>query len=81
MPRNMKRLWYVDPAGALHALLVKTGATDGFTTEIHPLHGDIDESAKLIVGITKPQEKKASNPTSPFAGAGGNRGGGRRMGF
>jgi HlyD family secretion protein len=82
MPRDMKRLWTLDEAGALHMMSVKIGATDGFTTEVHPLRGQLEPGAKVVVAVLGKTADRKPATTSPFA-PGGNRGGGggRRFGF
>ena len=83
-PRNMATLWYKDEGEQLQLLPVRTGVSDGITTEIMPLR---DEELPLgLVIISQVLSPSTTLDTSaPRGGPGGDRGRGRgglgRLGF
>ncbi len=58
-------LYTVDEKGALEAIRVRTGITDGSTTEI--LGRDLKEGTKVIAGTAQPQAAESAS-SNPFQG-------------
>lgn len=56
-------LWYLDAEGELRAAMVRTGITDGQSTEIRGRNPDLEPGLQIIVGVT---EEEASGFTNPF---------------
>jgi HlyD family secretion protein len=77
---NMGVLWYVDKAGKLAVARVKTGLTDGQTTEIIPRDStSVQPGLQVIIGSNSTSTSgtttsSSANPLQP-------QGGGRRGGF
>ncbi|HEY0143273.1 MAG TPA: efflux RND transporter periplasmic adaptor subunit [Thermoanaerobaculia bacterium] len=58
-------LYVVDPSGALKQIRVRTGLTDGSTTEVRGR--ELTEGMKIVAGIAQPQNAQTSTaPASPF---------------
>ena len=80
MRSNMGMLWYVDKTGKLAVTRVKTGLSDGQTTEIIPRDSTIVQPGlQVITGTTAASATTASsgspaNPLQPQAQRGGPRG-------
>lgn len=63
--RDMTMLWYLDDAGQVAAVPVRTGITDGQSTQITPLgNGAIEPGLQIIAGVTQVGEEDA--PANPF---------------
>lgn len=83
-PRNMATLWYMDEEGQLQLLPVRTGVSDGITSEIMPLR---DEELPLELDIISQvlTPSLTQDTSAPRGGPGGDRGRGRgglgRLGF
>lgn len=87
--RSMATLWYLDAAKELQMMSVRTGVSDGLTTEVSPVQADEDiEGIEIIAKVLTP----STNPTPAFGGRGdggafgggggrGPGGGGRGRGF
>lgn len=73
--RNSAMLWYLDSAGKLAVMPVRTGITDGQRTEVSG--PNLKEGMQVIIGVM--QTNSASTPNSPFQPGGP--GGGPRMRF
>ncbi len=58
-------LYTVDEKGALEAIRVRTGITDGSTTEIRGR--DLKEGTKVIAGTAQPQAAESAS-SNPFQG-------------
>ncbi len=83
-PRSMATLWYVDEGGQLQLLPVRTGVSDGITTEIMPLREEeLPLGLEIISQVLSPSTTQ--DTTAPRGGPGGDRGRGRgglgRLGF
>jgi len=77
---NAGMLWYVDQTGKLTVARVKTGLTDGQTTEITPRDSTaVTAGLQVIVGATA--ASSTSTTTSSSANPLQPQGGGRRGGF
>jgi RND family efflux transporter, MFP subunit len=79
---NFGTLYYLDSKGELAMARVKTGITDGTTTEISGKN--ISEGMKVIAGtVSATQQTQTSTSVTPFQPTpqGGQRGGGGRGGF
>ncbi len=78
--RNVAMLWYLDEAKELQIMSVRTGVSDGLTTEVSPVQEDQDlEGIEIISKVLTP----STNPTPAFGGRGGGNafgGGGRTPG-
>ena len=77
---SMGMLWYLDKTGKLKVARVKTGLTDGQTTEITPRDSTtVDAGTQVIVGTTATSTSSTSassaNPLQPQSGGAGRRGG------
>jgi HlyD family secretion protein len=59
-PSNLKRLYYLDDGGRLAAVVVRTGVTDGTSTEIEG--PGIKEGMEIIASATQSAQKSSSNP-------------------
>jgi HlyD family secretion protein len=70
-------LWYLDDAGKVAVMPVRTGISDGTTTQIQG--PDVKEGMQVIAGLT--QTDDAAGAVNPFQGGGQNRGGFRPGGF
>ncbi len=82
--RNMATLWYKDEGGQLQLLPVRTGVSDGITTEIMPLRDEeLPLGQEIISQVLSPSLTQDTSP--PRGGPGGDRGRGRgglgRLGF
>ena len=83
-PRNMATLWYKDEEGALQLLPIRTGVSDGITTEIIPVRDEeLPEGLEIISQVLTPS--LTQDTSLPRGGPGGDRGRGRgglgRLGF
>jgi HlyD family secretion protein len=69
-------LWYKDDAGKLAMMPVRTGITDGITTEIMALREEeIQEGREIISKVLTPSTTAETvRPVNPFGGGGGDRG-------
>ncbi len=66
--RNVATIWYMDDAKELQMMSVRTGVSDGLTTEITPVQEDQDfEGMEIISKVLTPY----ANPTPAFGGRGG----------
>ena len=78
-------LYYLDKDGNVTTTMVRTGISDGTSTQIEGRN--IQAGMKVIAGITSGTETAnaktttAPTTTSPFSGGGQQRGGGRQGGF
>mgnify|MGYP002630659275 CR=1 FL=1 len=77
-------IWYKDDAGALKVMPVRTGVTDGITTEVMALRDEEPpEGLEIITKVLAPSTTQSTRPTNPFGGGGrgpgGGGGGGRRF--
>ncbi|MEA2235824.1 MAG: HlyD family secretion protein [Thermoanaerobaculia bacterium] len=76
-------LYYLDQDGNVTTTMVRTGISDGTSTQIEGRN--IQAGMKVIAGITSGTEtaktSTAPTTTSPFSGGGQQRGGGRQGGF
>jgi HlyD family secretion protein len=76
-------LYYLDKDGNVTTTMVRTGISDGTSTQIEGRN--IQAGMKVIAGITSGTEtaktSTAPTTTSPFSGGGQQRGGGRQGGF
>lgn len=75
------RLWTLDSAGVLQMIPVKTGLSDGQTTQVESPR--LRPGMKVITGVLQPQgtTPRPSSPTGiPGTGGSGGAGGGRRGG-
>ncbi|HKW09139.1 MAG TPA: efflux RND transporter periplasmic adaptor subunit [Gemmatimonadaceae bacterium] len=77
---SMGMLWYLDKTGKLKVARVKTGLTDGQTTEITPRDSTtVGAGTQVIVGTTATSTSSTSassaNPLQPQSGGAGRRGG------
>jgi hypothetical protein len=70
-------LWYLDEAGKVAVMPVRTGISDGTTTQIQG--PDVKEGMQVIAGLT--QTDDAAGAVNPFQAGGQNRGGFRPGGF
>ncbi len=71
--RNIATLWYLDEGGELQILPVRTGVSDGLTTEISPVQEGVElEGMEIISKVLTP----STNPQPQFGGRGGPGGGG-----
>ncbi|MBC9867564.1 MAG: hypothetical protein F7O42_06720 [Opitutae bacterium] len=80
----MATLWYKDEGGQLQLLPVRTGVSDGITTEIMPLRDEeLPLGQEIISQVLSPSLTQDTSP--PRGGPGGDRGRGRgglgRLGF
>ncbi len=75
-------IWYKDDTGELKMMMVRTGVTDGITTEIMPLRDEeIPEGREIISKVLTPSTSEAATRTqNPFGGGRGGPGGGRGRG-
>lgn len=71
---NSAMLWYVDSAGKLATARVRTGLSDGQSTEISGR--DLKEGMQVIAGVTQRTTPAAASPFQPASPAGGPRPGG-----
>ncbi len=72
--RNIGTLWYLDSAGELQMMPVRTGVTDGLSTEVMPLQdGEIEVGLEIISKVLTPSTNAQSTPA--FGGRGGGLGG------
>lgn len=79
--RNAGVLWYQDEAGHLNMMAVRTGVTDGITTEIMAMREEeIPEGREIISKVLTPSSTQPARQSNPFGGRGGP-GGGRGRGF
>lgn len=71
-------IWYKDDAGELKMMMVRTGVTDGITTEVLPLRDEeIPEGREIISKVLTPSTSEAATRAqNPFGGGGRGRGGG-----
>ncbi len=60
---NMKQLW-MDKAGSLKPVMVKTGGTDGNVTEVES--PELEEGARVATGEEYPDEKEGQASRNPF---------------
>jgi HlyD family secretion protein len=76
-------LYYLDKDGNVTTTMVRTGISDGTSTQIEGRN--IQAGMKVIAGITSGAQtastSTAPTTTSPFSGGGQQRGGGRQGGF
>ncbi|MEJ6604083.1 MAG: efflux RND transporter periplasmic adaptor subunit [Opitutaceae bacterium] len=87
--QSMAVIWYLDEAKELQMMSIRTGVSDGLTTEVSPVQADQDiEGVEIIAKVLTP----STNPTPAFGGRGdggafgggggrGPGGGGRGRGF
>ncbi|MDX1546916.1 MAG: hypothetical protein R3247_08010, partial [Rhodothermales bacterium] len=73
---DVTMLWMLDEAGQVTMLPVRTGISDGQTTQIIPLRGALEPGAQIIAGVTVSAEDEGA--TNPFQS--NNQGGRRRFG-
>ncbi len=59
-PANMATLWYLDHEGNLAVARVRTGITDGQSTEIRGR--DLTEGMQVIAGISQGSQSSSTNP-------------------
>lgn len=79
-PRNMATLWYKDEGGELQLLPVRTGVSDGITTEIMPLRDEeLPLELEIISQVLTPS--LTQDTSVPRGGPGGDRRGGGRGGL
>ncbi|MDA7640226.1 efflux RND transporter periplasmic adaptor subunit [Opitutaceae bacterium] len=72
--RNIATLWYLDGEGELQMLPVRTGVTDGLSTEVLPIQDtEVEEGLEIIAKVLTPSTNP--QPTSVFGGRGGGLGG------
>ena len=71
-------LYTVDDKGALQAIRVRTGITDGSTTEVRGR--DLKEGTKVIAGTAQPQAAGSSAGSNPFQNGSSNQQRGARPG-
>ncbi len=72
--RNIATLWYLDDGGELQLLPVRTGVSDGLSTEVMPIQeGEIEEGLEIISKVLTPSTN--SQPEQRFGGRGGGIGG------
>ena len=64
LPERERRVWVPDGKAPLPVVL-KTGITDGYFTEV--LNGDLKEGQEVVIGILEPGEKTAEGSNNPFA--------------
>ena len=70
-------IWYRDDAGELKVMPVRTGVTDGITTEIMALRDEEPpEGLEVITKVLTPSTTESTRPNNPFAGGRGPGGGG-----
>ena len=76
-------IWYKDDAGNLKMMPVRTGITDGITTEVMALRDEEPpEGQEIITKVLTPSTTQSTRPVNPFGGGGrGGGGGGRGRGF
>lgn len=76
--RAIGTIWYKDEAGDLKMMMVRTGVTDGVTTEVMPLResDEIPEGLEIIAKVLTPSTTTTSQNQNPF-GRGGRGGPGR----
>jgi HlyD family secretion protein len=69
-------LWYKDDAGKLAMMPVRTGVTDGITTQIMALREEaLPEGREIITKVLTPSTNTENvRPVNPFGGGGGDRG-------
>lgn len=69
-------IWYKNEAGKLAMMPVRTGVTDGITTEIIPLREEaLPEGREIITKVLTPSTNaESSRPVNPFGGGGPDRG-------
>jgi len=73
-------LYYLDEKGEMKSLRVRTGITNGSTTEVRGR--DLKEGMKVIAGTSQPKSAAATDSaSSPFGGGTTRQGGGRPGGF
>ncbi len=65
-PSNVTMLWFLDPDGKIDAAPVKTGITDGQSTEITGRR--IEPGLEVIAGMSQAAQSSTSNPFQPAAG-------------
>ena len=81
--RAIGTIWYKDDAGDLKMMMVRTGVTDGITTEVMPLReeDEIPENLEIISKVLTPSTTTTQQNQNPFGrggpGGGRGRGGGR----
>lgn len=72
--RNIATLWYLDDGGELQLLPVRTGVSDGLSTEVMPMQeGEIEEGLEIISKVLTPSTNP--QPEQRFGGRGGGIGG------
>jgi HlyD family secretion protein len=59
-------LYYLDEKGAMQVTRVRTGITDGTTTEVRGR--DLKEGMKVIAGTSQPQAAATDTASNPFGG-------------
>ncbi len=82
--RNIASLWHKDEAGQLQLLPVRTGVSDGISTEVLAIRDEeIPEGFEIISKVLNPSSTQ--DTSAPRVGPGGDRGRGRgglgRLGF
>ncbi len=69
--RNVAMLWYLDENEELQLLPVRTGVSDGISTEVIPLQEDaLTEGMQIISKVLTPSTSEAAQQ-NPFGGRGG----------
>ena len=63
-PKDVSLLWHLDAEGNLTASPVRTGITDGYSTEI--AGPKIEDGMQVIAGITQGGNKSSASSTNPF---------------
>ena len=64
-PKNHALLWTVDSTGKVSAIPVVKGVTDGKTTEITSMHGELTEGMQVITKLPQQKTSSARNPLMP----------------
>ena len=65
MPEDAALLWYLDADGELEAVPVRTGLSDGQSTQIEeagPRAGVIEPGLQIIAAVTGSSQTSSSNP-------------------
>ena len=68
---NTGMLWYVDDQGQLSAIRVRTGLSDGTTTQVDGR--GLEEGMEIIAGVTVADESASTNPFQQNNNTGGRR--------
>lgn len=72
--RNIATLWYLDGDGELQMMPVRTGVSDGLSTEVMPIQeNEIEEGLEIISKVLTPST--TSQTARTFGGRGGGLGG------